>query len=86
MSLFRNRKEELLERIEELQIRIIELQDENAALEEQLDMKEEIIRSLRFKQKQLEKRIERMLFELRISDEVLTIVSEERKKRNEKPE
>ena len=71
MSLFRNRKEELLENIEELQIRIIELQDENASLEEQLDMKEEIIRSLRFKQKQLEKRIERMLFELRISDELI---------------
>ena len=71
MSLFRNRKEELLENIEELQIRIIELQDEHASLEEQLDMKEEIIRSLRFKQKQLEKRIERMLFELRISDELI---------------
>ena len=79
MSIFRRkREEELQDRIEELQIRIIELQDENTALQEQIDAKVEVIRSLWAKEKQLEKRIERMLFELRVSDEVLTIATEKR--------
>ncbi len=86
MRLFRKEEEELRDAIEELKYRVIELEDENTSLQDQLEMKNEIIHSLRFKQKQLEKRIERMLFELRISDEVLTIVGEERKRRNEESE
>lgn len=80
MKLFSSRKEELLETIEELQIRIIELEDENTFQREQLAMKNEIIRNKDIRLKRLEKRVERMLWELRLSDEVLNIIQEERRK------
>ena len=42
-------------------------------------MKDEIIRNKDIRLKRLEKRVERMLWELRLSDEVLNIMQEERR-------
>jgi len=77
MSFFRT-QQRIQEEYERARYATIEMEERVLGLERELEVKDEIIRNLRFKQKQLEKRIERMLFELRVSDEVLTIATEKR--------
>ena len=73
-----NRIQLLEEKLEEAQFEIIELKEKLDFCHQVDAMKTETIRDLKTKQKKLEKRIERMLYELRLSDEVLTIATEKR--------
>jgi hypothetical protein len=80
MNIFKRAKhvQFLEEKLEEAQYEIIELKEKLDFCHQVDAMKTETIRDLLTKQKKLENRIQRMLFELRVSDEVLTIATEKR--------
>ena len=73
MSIFKRygRIQGMEDRLEKNRYVIIEKNERIQELVAELAMKDEIIRALKDKQKRLEKRIERMLYELRISDAFL---------------
>jgi len=79
MILFRRRLMDLEEENEHLRYLNMDKIEIIQELNRQIETKDEIIHSLQAKQKQLERRIQRMLFELRVSDEVLTIATEKMK-------
>ncbi len=70
MTIF-NTRMRMQESIEELQMLLADAREENDALTRAIELKDEIIKSKDEKLKRLEKRIERMLWELRLSDVVL---------------